>query len=54
MHARIPGGEKGDPSHPVVTVPSDLSHRAHRRLIGFLGLFLPLLVYLFAGVLPTI
>jgi hypothetical protein len=33
--------------------PDDLSQRAHRRVIGGLGLFLPILVYLFAGVRPT-
>jgi hypothetical protein len=34
-------------------VPDDLSQRAHRRVIGALGLFLPLLVVLLAGVRPT-
>jgi hypothetical protein len=33
--------------------PVDLSLQAHRRIIGTLGLFLPALVYLFAGVRPT-
>lgn len=33
--------------------PKDLSQDAHRRLIGVLGLLLPLLVWLFAGFLPT-
>jgi hypothetical protein len=32
-----------------VSQPRDLSQRDHRRLIGFLGLFLPGLVYVIAG-----
>src|SRR6185295_75370 len=34
-------------------VPNELSQRAHRRLIGLLGFFLPPLVYLVAGLRPT-
>ena len=33
--------------------PEDLSQRAHRRVIGLLGLFLPVLLYLLAGIRPT-
>ena len=33
--------------------PKDLSNRAHRRLIGVLGILLPLLLYLVAGMRPT-
>jgi hypothetical protein len=33
--------------------PKDLSHLSHRRLIGVLGLILPVLLYVVAGVLPT-
>ncbi len=35
------------------TIARDLSQRAHRRLIGILGLLLPGLLYLLAGLLPT-
>ena len=34
-------------------VPRDLSQRAHRRLIGYLGLSLPALLYAVAGLRPT-
>jgi hypothetical protein len=37
----------------MTRVPRDLSQRAHRRLIGFLGLVLPLLLYSVAGLRPT-
>jgi hypothetical protein len=40
-------------SRSVTRVPKDLSQRAHRRLIGYLGFFLPVLLYLVAGVRPT-
>lgn len=33
--------------------PIDLSQLAHRRVIGFLGLFLPALLYVIAGLRPT-
>lgn len=33
--------------------PNDLSQTAHRRIIGWLGLALPVLLYLGAGVRPT-
>lgn len=33
--------------------PVDLSQQAHRRLVGILGLSLPLLLYLMAGLRPT-
>jgi hypothetical protein len=33
--------------------PQDLSQQAHRRLIGVLGLLLPILLFLFAGLRPT-
>jgi hypothetical protein len=34
-------------------VPQDLSQQAHRRLIGVLGLLLPVLLYAVAGLRPT-
>ncbi len=34
------------------TIPRDLSQRAHRRLIGILGFFLPGLLFLLAGLRP--
>jgi len=37
----------------VGAVPKDLSQQVHRRLIGFLGLFLPVLLYVVAGLRPT-
>ncbi|NQT93659.1 MAG: hypothetical protein HQ559_12940 [Lentisphaerae bacterium] len=37
----------------VGKVSGQLSHRAHRRLIGVLGLLLPVLLYLLAGVRAT-
>lgn len=43
----------GDHISLVGDVPADLSHRTHRRLIGILGLLLPVLLYVFAGVRPT-
>ena len=36
----------------VPATPASLSQQGHRRLIGILGLLLPLLFYLFAGLLP--
>jgi hypothetical protein len=32
----------------------DLSNRAHRLLIGYLGLFMPVLIYIMASVRPTV
>ena len=34
-------------------IPKDLSQQAHRRIIGVLGLLLPMLLYLVAGLRPT-
>jgi heme A synthase len=34
-------------------LPDDLSLQAHRRIIGTLGVVMPVLVYLFAGLRPT-
>jgi len=34
--------------------PQDLSQQAHRRLVGVLGLLLPVLLYLVAGIRPTV
>ena len=34
-------------------LPNDLPQVVHRRLIGFLGLFLPVLLYVVAGLRPT-
>ena len=41
--------------HPYLSPdePQDLSQRAHRRLIGFLGFLLPVLLYVVAGIRPT-
>ena len=38
---------------PTGDIPVDLSQRLHRLLIGFLGFFLPVLLYLVAGLRPT-
>src|SRR5438309_895917 len=43
----LPRGEDSDPS------AENLSQQAHRRLIGVLGFCLPILLYIFAGLLPT-
>jgi heme/copper-type cytochrome/quinol oxidase subunit 2 len=40
-------------SRSVTRVPKDLSQRAHRRLIGFLGILLPVLLYGVAELRPT-
>jgi hypothetical protein len=37
----------------VAAVPRVLSQQAHRRLIGYLGFFLPVLLYLVAGLRPS-
>lgn len=37
----------------VAEVGSDLSQQLHRRLIGYLGIALPILLYLLAGARPT-
>jgi len=34
--------------------PESLSQQAHRRLIGVLGLLLPVFIYVLAGLLPTV
>lgn len=34
--------------------PESMSQQAHRRLIGILGLLLPILLYALAGLLPTV
>ena len=39
---------------PQRLAPRELSQQAHRRLIGFLGLLLPFLLYLGAGSRPTL
>lgn len=38
---------------PIARREKDFSQRAHRRLIGVLGLLLPLLLYVVAGLRPT-
>jgi hypothetical protein len=40
-------------ANSVGPVAKDLSQRVHRRLIGLLGLLLPVLLYLIAGLRPT-
>lgn len=42
-----------DPRPRTGDIPVDLSQRLHRLLIGCLGLVLPLLLYLVAGLRPT-
>ena len=42
-----------DQTHVVREVPDHLSQRGHRRLIGVLGLLLPILLYVVAGLRPT-
>jgi heme/copper-type cytochrome/quinol oxidase subunit 2 len=42
-----------DPALEPSEAPADLSQRAHRQIIGVLGLLLPGLVYLLAGIRPT-
>ncbi len=39
---------------PKPPTPGSLSQQGHRRLIGILGLLLPILVYVLAGLLPTV
>jgi Protein of unknown function (DUF998) len=39
---------------PTSDPPDQLSLQAHRRIIGTLGLLMPLLIYLLAGVRPTV
>ena len=42
------------PAHrPDVHQPDDLSYREHRLIIGSIGLLLPVLLYLIAGLRPT-
>lgn len=43
----------GDPVTTRAEIPIDLSQQAHRRLIGILGLLLPALLYVGAGIRPT-
>ncbi len=46
--------KSGEPERaPDRTDASDLSHQAHRQLIGYLGIFLPLILVLLAGLRPT-
>ena len=35
------------------TGPCDLSHKTHRQLIGYLGILLPLILFILAGLRPT-
>lgn len=44
---------KGAESPPREAEPLDLSHRAHRRLIGYLGLVLPFVLLALSGARPT-
>jgi hypothetical protein len=43
----------GDQPKSVGDEPNDLSHVTHRRLIGILGILLPVLLYVIAGLRPT-
>ncbi len=45
--------QAGEPQHCEPGTPQDLSQQAHRRLIGYLGLLLPILLYVLAGARPT-
>ncbi|MBN1271315.1 MAG: hypothetical protein JXB26_03500 [Candidatus Aminicenantes bacterium] len=40
-------------SHIIVRKPRDLSHYIHRRLIGLLGILLPILLFVGAGLFPS-
>ena len=54
LHDGIAGGNMTERRpQGAGTIARDLSQRAHRRLIGILGLLLPGLLYLLAGLLPT-
>lgn len=44
------GGTGPQPAH---SEPSDLSQQAHRQLIGYLGLLLPVILFGLAGLRPT-
>jgi len=49
------GRAYGDYGYDLVTDTSlSLSQQAHRQLIGYLGLLLPVLIYVLAGLLPTV
>ena len=52
MTYSAPVVSKQDPAGGAT--PEGLSQLAHRRLIGILGLLLPILVYVLAGLLPTV
>ncbi len=43
----------GTGSQPAQRDPSDLSQKAHRQLIGYLGLLLPAILFGLAGLRPT-
>src|SRR5262245_24350683 len=45
-----PAGARYDPSTP--TAPDDATGRAHRQLIGYIGFFLPWLLYFIAAWRP--
>ena len=52
-----PSSARAVPSQPPAgrgATPESLSQLAHRRLIGILGLLLPVLLYVLAGLLPTV
>ena len=38
---------------PGLSKPHDLSHQAHRQLIGYLGILLPVILFVLAGLRPT-
>jgi hypothetical protein len=45
--------DSGPEPRPTLGEPSDLSQRAHRQLIGYLGLLLPVILFGLAGSRPT-
>jgi hypothetical protein len=47
------GSMRSRKTQAVVGIGRDLSARAHRQLIGYLGLLLPILLYLLAGLRST-
>ena len=46
-------GHARDGTQSIDHLPDDLSHQSHRQLIGYLGILLPLILILLAGLRPT-
>jgi hypothetical protein len=47
------GKQEGSMKKKKGSIARDLSIRGHRLLIGYIGLFLPIVIYIMAGVRPT-